>query len=72
MLRGKGYEFVSPTNTEVIAHLIHSIYRGDLFQAVREAVRELHGAYAIAVTHKEQPHVVFGSTKILFVLDVGR
>jgi len=61
MLRGKGYEFVSQTDTEVIAHLIHSIYRGDLFQAVREAVRELHGAYAIAVTHKDQPHVVVGA-----------
>ena len=31
MLRGKGYEFVSQTDTEVIAHLIHSMYRGDLF-----------------------------------------
>ena len=34
----KGYEFVSQTDTEVIAHLIHSLYRGDLFAAVRDAV----------------------------------
>ena len=39
MLRGKGYEFVSQTDTEVIAHLIHSMYRSDLFQTVRDAVR---------------------------------
>ncbi len=61
MLRGKGYTFVSQTDTEVIAHLIHSLYRGDLFAAVREAVAQLHGAYAIAVLHKDQPHTVVGA-----------
>ncbi|MBB5506583.1 glutamine--fructose-6-phosphate transaminase (isomerizing) [Paraburkholderia atlantica] len=61
MLRGKGYEFVSQTDTEVIAHLIHSLYRGDLFAAVREAIAQLHGAYAIAVLHKDQPHSVVGA-----------
>lgn len=61
MLRGNGYRFVSQTDTEVIAHLIHSLYRGDLFAAVREAVMQLHGAYAIAVLHKDQPHTVVGA-----------
>ncbi|MFM0509395.1 MULTISPECIES: glutamine--fructose-6-phosphate transaminase (isomerizing) [unclassified Paraburkholderia] len=61
MLRGKGYTFVSQTDTEVIAHLIHSLYHGDLFAAVREAVGQLHGAYAIAVLHKDQPHTVVGA-----------
>jgi glucosamine--fructose-6-phosphate aminotransferase (isomerizing) len=61
MLRGKGYEFVSQTDTEVIAHLVHSLYQGDLFAAVRAAVRQLHGAYAIAVLHKDQPHTVVGA-----------
>lgn len=61
MLKSKGYEFVSQTDTEVIAHLIHSMYRGDLFQTVRDAVKQLHGAYAIAVIHKDQPHTVVGA-----------
>ncbi|HKT96088.1 MAG TPA: glutamine--fructose-6-phosphate transaminase (isomerizing), partial [Paraburkholderia sp.] len=61
MLRGKGYEFVSQTDTEVIAHLIHSLYKGDLFAAVREAVQQLAGAYAIGVVHKDQPHTVVGA-----------
>jgi glutamine---fructose-6-phosphate transaminase (isomerizing) len=61
MLRGKGYEFVSQTDTEVIAHLVHSLYRGDLFAAVRETVQQLHGAYAIAVLHKDQPNTVVGA-----------
>ncbi|WP_186079068.1 glutamine--fructose-6-phosphate transaminase (isomerizing) [Burkholderia gladioli] len=60
-LRTKGYEFVSQTDTEVIAHLVHSLYRGDLFAAVREAVAQLHGAYAIAVIHKDQPNTVVGA-----------
>ncbi|HEY2022749.1 glutamine--fructose-6-phosphate transaminase (isomerizing) [Paraburkholderia sp.] len=60
-LRGKGYKFFSQTDTEVIAHLIHSLYRGDLFGAVREAIAQLHGAYAIAVLHKDQPHTVVGA-----------
>ncbi|WP_186075652.1 glutamine--fructose-6-phosphate transaminase (isomerizing) [Burkholderia gladioli] len=60
-LRAKGYEFVTQTDTEVIAHLVHSLYRGDLFAAVREAVAQLHGAYAIAVIHKDQPNTVVGA-----------
>jgi glutamine---fructose-6-phosphate transaminase (isomerizing) len=60
-LRAKGYEFVSQTDTEVIVHLIHSLYKGDLFAAVREAVQQLTGAYAIAVVHKDQPHTVVGA-----------
>ncbi|MGH8777856.1 glutamine--fructose-6-phosphate transaminase (isomerizing) [Paraburkholderia sp.] len=61
MLRAKGYVFTSQTDTEVIAHLIHSVYQGDLFAAVKEAVHQLHGAYAIAVLHKDQPHTVVGA-----------
>jgi glucosamine--fructose-6-phosphate aminotransferase (isomerizing) len=50
-LRAKGYEFASETDTEVIAHLIHSeVAAGaDLTAAVRGAVRQFHGAYAIVV-----------------------
>ncbi|WP_027792944.1 glutamine--fructose-6-phosphate transaminase (isomerizing) [Paraburkholderia acidipaludis] len=60
-LRAKGYEFVTQTDTEVIAHLIHSLYQGDLFATVREAVGQLAGAYAIGVVHKDQPHTVVGA-----------
>jgi glucosamine--fructose-6-phosphate aminotransferase (isomerizing) len=60
-LRAKGYEFVSQTDTEVIAHLIHSLYQGDLFAAVRMAVQQLAGAYAIGVVHKSHPHMVVGA-----------
>ncbi|CAG4882881.1 L-glutamine:D-fructose-6-phosphate aminotransferase [Georgfuchsia toluolica] len=50
-LRAMGYKFVSDTDTEVIAHLIHAKLRGGatLLEAVRQCVAELIGAYAIAV-----------------------
>jgi len=60
-LKAAGYDFDSQTDTEVIAHLVHSLYAGDLFQAVRRAVKRLHGAYAIAVVAKDQPHRVVGA-----------
>jgi glucosamine--fructose-6-phosphate aminotransferase (isomerizing) len=60
-LKKRGYVFDSQTDTEVIAHLIHSHYDGDLFKAVRRAVKQLAGAYAIAVVAKSQPDRVVGA-----------
>jgi glucosamine--fructose-6-phosphate aminotransferase (isomerizing) len=60
-LKKRGYAFDSQTDTEVIAHLIHSHYDGDLFKAVRRAVKQLAGAYAIAVVAKSQPDRVVGA-----------
>jgi glucosamine--fructose-6-phosphate aminotransferase (isomerizing) len=59
-LRAAGYEFVSETDTETIAHLIHHILKTepDLFAAVQRAVQQLRGAYAIAVVRAEDPHRV--------------
>ena len=60
-LQAKGYKFVSQTDTEVIAHLVDSLYNGDLFEAVQAAVSQLHGAYAIAVFCKDEPHRLVGA-----------
>ena len=60
-LKAAGYSFDSQTDTEVIAHLIDHHYQGDLFEAVQAAVRQLHGAYAIAVFCREEPHRVIGA-----------
>jgi glucosamine--fructose-6-phosphate aminotransferase (isomerizing) len=56
-LRAMGYVFESQTDTEVIAHLIHSFLAqgADLLGAVQRAVRELHGAYALAVVSRQEP-----------------
>ncbi|GAB2880610.1 glutamine--fructose-6-phosphate transaminase (isomerizing) [Microvirgula curvata] len=56
-LIAQGYEFSSQTDTEVVAHLIdfYDQQSHDLFDAVRRAVRELHGAYAICVMALDRP-----------------
>jgi glucosamine--fructose-6-phosphate aminotransferase (isomerizing) len=60
-LKAAGYGFDSQTDTEVVTHLVHSLYDGDLFQAVRRAVKRLTGAYAIAVVANGEPHRVVGA-----------
>ena len=57
-LTALGYVFQSQTDTEVIAHLVDHMYTGDLFETVKMAVKRLHGAYAIAVFSREEPHRV--------------
>ena len=60
-LQAKGYVFQSQTDTEVIAHLIDSLYDGDLFEAVKAAIGSLRGAYAIAVFCKDEPQRLIGA-----------
>jgi glucosamine--fructose-6-phosphate aminotransferase (isomerizing) len=60
-LQGQGYRFESQTDTEVIAHLVHSLHQGDLLDAVRRAAARLKGAYAIAVVSKKDPGTVVGA-----------
>jgi glucosamine--fructose-6-phosphate aminotransferase (isomerizing) len=56
-LKHKGYEFRTQTDSEAIAHLIDDHYQeiNNLFGAVKRAVAELEGAYAIAVIHQDHP-----------------
>lgn len=60
-LEAHGYAFASQTDSEVIAHLVDHLYNGDLFDAVREAVRRLRGSYAIAVLCRDEPHRLVGA-----------
>ena len=60
-LQAKGYVFESQTDTEVIVHLVDSLYDGDLFEALKAAVAQLRGAYAIAAFCKDEPHRVVGA-----------
>lgn len=60
-LKEKGYQFVSQTDSEVIVHLVHSLYQGNLCEAVKQAVKRLRGAYAIALTSKKEPGRIVAS-----------
>ncbi|MFN7723700.1 MAG: glutamine--fructose-6-phosphate transaminase (isomerizing) [Rubrivivax sp.] len=71
-LQAKGYEFASQTDTEVIAHLVHQAYDGDLLDAVQRVLPRLRGAYAIAVFCRDEPHRVVGAREgSPLVLGVG-
>ena len=53
-----GYEFSSETDTEVVAHLIDSYLQDDLFAAVKKAVDELEGAFALGIIAIDDPQTL--------------
>ena len=59
-LKSKGYEFYSETDTEVVAHLIHSLYEqtGSLKESLRLAINSFDGAYALGVISTREPDTI--------------
>jgi glutamine---fructose-6-phosphate transaminase (isomerizing) len=53
-----GHVFSTQTDTEVVAHLVESHYRGSLEEATRAALAEVKGVYALVLLHKDEPHVL--------------
>ncbi len=62
-LKERGHTFASETDTEVLAMLISELYEGDLEAAVQGALREVTGAYAIAVICEKEPDVLVVARK---------
>ncbi|HDR0613232.1 glutamine--fructose-6-phosphate transaminase (isomerizing) [Pasteurella multocida] len=73
-LQQKGYQFLSQTDTEVIAHLVHWVMRNEtsLLRAVQQVVKQLKGAYGMVVMDCEQPnHLVAARSGSPLVIGLG-
>ncbi len=62
-LIGKGYDFKSETDTEVVAHLIEYNYKGNLVKAVMNTLNDVEGAYALGVVCTDCPQQFVAARK---------
>jgi glucosamine--fructose-6-phosphate aminotransferase (isomerizing) len=62
-LESRGHRLTSETDTEALAHLVEESYEGDLADAVRATLRQVEGAYAIAVMHRGEADRLVGARK---------
>ena len=60
-LEARGHVLSSDTDTEALAHLVEDAYAGDLADAVRAALAQVEGAYAVAVMHRGEPDRLVGA-----------
>ena len=63
VLEQRGHTFTSETDTEVLAHLIGALYHGSLEEAVASALREVDGAYGLAVLSADEPDVIVAARR---------
>ena len=59
VLRRKGYEFASQTDTEVVAHLLDYYYSGDALDAISRTVTRLRGTFALGILFHDEPGVIY-------------
>lgn len=71
LLTEMGYEFQSETDSEVLAHLIHFYYKGDLCAATLKALEKVEGSYAIAVMAASSPYIVCARYESPLVIGKG-
>lgn len=60
---GRGYRFMSETDTEVIAHMLDYYYKGDPLQAITKVIHRVEGSYALGIIFADQPDKVFAVRK---------
>lgn len=62
-LQGKGYQFQSETDTEVLAHLLDYYNKGNPMEAIFKMLRRVEGSYALGIMFSEHPDVIFAVRK---------
>ncbi len=71
ILKKEGHQFMSETDSEVLAHLIEKFYRGNLEQAVFEALNLVEGAFGLAVLHKNHNEIIAARRGSPLIIGVG-
>ncbi|MGC8832651.1 MAG: glutamine--fructose-6-phosphate transaminase (isomerizing), partial [Armatimonadota bacterium] len=61
MLTAAGHQFHSETDTEVLPHLVEHFYKGNLEDAIREALKHIRGSYALALVSRHDPKRLFAA-----------
>ncbi|MCM1063957.1 MAG: glutamine--fructose-6-phosphate transaminase (isomerizing) [Eubacterium sp.] len=62
-MQSKGYQFVSETDTEVLAHLIDYYYRGNPLEAITKVLHRVEGSYALGILFADHPDVIYAARK---------
>lgn len=62
-LTGKGYEFLSETDTEVIAHMLDYYYKGDPLDAISKVMHRMEGSYGLGIMFRDHPDEVYAVRK---------
>lgn len=62
-LTGKGYQFISETDTEVLAHLLDYYYRGNPLETVTKVLHRVEGSYALGIMFADCPDQIFAARK---------
>jgi glucosamine--fructose-6-phosphate aminotransferase (isomerizing) len=71
-LTSKGHQFKSQTDTEVIAHAIEEVYKGDILLAVTQALKSVKGSYALGVVSgRERQRFIAARKDSPLVLGIG-
>lgn len=60
---GKGYEFLSETDTEVIAHMLDYYYKGDPLDAISKVMHRMEGSYGLGIMFRDHPDEVYAVRK---------
>ena len=71
LLEKEGHKFISETDSEVIAHLIEKFYLGNLEEAVFKALKNIEGAYGLAVIHKNEEKIIAARRGSPLIIGIG-
>ena len=62
-MQNKGYEFISDTDTEVLAHLLDYYYQGNPLETIIKVLHRVEGAYALGIMFADHPEAIYAVRK---------